>query len=259
VTAAQASRVRRAWGQLASEWTKLRSVRSTLWTLLITASTAVGGSGTFAFASAGQPSTPFDPVTGTFIAWVEYPVLAVGVLGALSITNEYASGQIRTTFTAVPQRHAVLVAKAAVLGGLVLVVGELLAFMSFAVTDVVLAAHHRAVGLGEAGVLRSVLAAGVIMASVALLGLGLGVVVRQTAGAIIALPGVLYVPLMVLILPSPWNHEVGRFGMLAAAYQLVSPEPHDTMLPLPAALVVLLAWPAVALVVAGVLVSRRDA
>ena len=98
---------------LRSELTKLSTLPSTLWTLLIAVVTALGGSVIIAFASATSANGLFDPVTGTFIVWGEYPVLAVGVLGSLAVTTEYAAGQIRTTFTAVPRRSLVLAAKAA--------------------------------------------------------------------------------------------------------------------------------------------------
>jgi ABC-2 type transport system permease protein len=114
------------------------------------------------------------------------------------------------------------------------------------------------VGFGDPGVLRAVAAAGVAMTAIALLGLGLGGITRHTAGAIIALPAVLYLPLAILNLPSPWNHTIGRFGMLAATYQLVSPQPHAGLLPAPIASLVMLAWPAAALTAAAVLTTRRD-
>lgn len=253
------SRTRQMRDAVTSEWTKLRTVRSTWWILLITVVTALGGSVIVALSAASGAGAPFDPVVGTFIAWVEYPVLGLGVLGALAITNEYASGQIRTTFTALPQRLTVLAAKAAALGGLVLVVSELLAFCSFAITDLVLTASHRAVGIGHPGVLRAVACAGLTMVGIALLGLGLGVIIRHTAGAIIAVPAVLYLPLVLLAVPTSWGPHLGRFGMLAAAYQLVSPAPHATLLPLAFALLVLLAWPAVILAAAAFAVTRRDA
>jgi ABC-2 type transport system permease protein len=243
---------------LLAEWTKLRTVASTFWTLLIAAVTALGGSVIVAFPSASDPNAPFDPVTGTFLAWGEYPVLAVGVLGALAVTSEYATGQIRTTFTAVPRRLHVLAAEAGVVGALVLVVTEVLAWLAFGATEIALALHNRAVSLGDPGVIRSVTMAGVSMAATAVLGVGVGAIARHTVGAVVAFPAVVFLPLALLTLPWSWGARVGRFGLLAAAYRLVSPAPHHTLLPVTAAVVVLLAWPAAALSAGALLIKRRD-
>jgi hypothetical protein len=243
---------------LRAEWTKLNTLPSTLWTLLIAVVTALGGSVIVAFASGTSANSPFDPVTGTFIAWGEYPVLAVGILGALAVTTEYAAGQVRTTFTAVPRRLRVLAAKAGAVGLLVLVVTEVLAWIAFGATEVVLSIHDRAVSPGDPGVVRSVVMAGVAMTAVALLAVGIGAIVRHTVAAVIVFPAVVFLPLVLLTLPWSWSDRVGRFGLLSAAYQLVSPERHANLLPVWAAFGVLLAWPAAALVVGGVLIERRD-
>jgi ABC-2 type transport system permease protein len=146
---------------LVAEWIKLRTLPSTVWTMLVVVITALGGSAILAAASVNARGAPFDPVTATFIAWGEYPVLGVGVLGALSVTNEYSSRQIRTTFTAVPWRLQVLEAKAAVVGALVLVVMTVLASSAFGLTEVLRGIHHQAISLAAPGVVRSVTMAGV--------------------------------------------------------------------------------------------------
>jgi ABC-2 type transport system permease protein len=129
---------------LTSEWTKLRSVRSTFWTLLITGVTAIGGSVLLAFASTSDATPPFDPVASIYLAWLEYPVLAIGILGVLAFTSEFSTGQIRTTFTAVPRRLEVLAAKAGVVGAVALVSGELLSFVAFTLSEAILSPRHGA-------------------------------------------------------------------------------------------------------------------
>src|SRR5580704_10162539 len=106
----------RARDVLTSEWTKLRSVRSTYWTLLVAV----------VLSHAPGKQTPVDPLLPGLISQ-EYAVLAVGVLGVLAFSTEYGTGLIRTTFAAVPRRRAVLAAKAAVIGALTLVAGEVVA------------------------------------------------------------------------------------------------------------------------------------
>lgn len=245
---------------LASEWTKVRSVRSTFWLLAIAAVTAIGGSVIVAVSerSSSEPLTA-DPVASVFLAWLEYPILALGILGVLSLTSEYTTGQIRTTFAAVPQRLTVLAAKAGVIGIVALLFGEALAFASFLLCQAILAGHHGATSLTRPGVPGEVLAAGCSLSAIAMLGLAVGAIVRSTAGAVAALPALIYLPLVVLTLPQPWNDIVGKFTLLMAAYQLVSQDSHAGLLSRPLSLVVLVAWPAAALVVAGVVIRKRDA
>ena len=243
---------------LVAEWTKLRTLPSTLWTLLVVAITALGGSLILAAASSNAPNSPFDPVTGTFIAWGEYPVLGVGVLGALSVTNEYSNAQIRTTFTALPRRLRVLWAKASVVGALVLVVMSVLAWIAFGLTEIIHGIHHQPIPLTAPGVVRSVTMAGASMAAAAVLAVGIGALVRHTVGAVIIFPAVVFLPLALLAVPWSWGAAIGRYGLLAAAYQLVSPQPHHDLLPAWAAVLVLLAWPLATLAPAAAFFTRQD-
>jgi ABC-2 type transport system permease protein len=245
---------------LASEWTKVRSVRSTFWLLVIAAVTAVGGSAVVAISERSSSTPPTsDPVASVFLAWLEYPILAVGILGVLSFTSENTTGQLRTTFAAVPQRLSVLSAKAGVTGIVALILGEALAFASFLLTEAILGGHHLATSLSHPGVLGAILAAGFSVFAVAMLGLGLGAIIRSTAGAIAALPALIYLPLVALSLPHPWNDSIGKFTLLMAAYQLVSEHAHAGLLSRPGSLAVVVAWPAVALIAAGVVIKKRDA
>lgn len=245
---------------IASEWTKIRSVRSTFWLLLVAAVTAIGGSALVAIAERSSSQSPIgDPVASVFLAWLEYPVLAVGILGVLSLTNEYTSGQIRTTFTAVPQRLRVLAAKAIVIGIITLVFGEALAFASFLLSQAILADHHGAISLSHPGVPGELLAAGFCLFAIAMLGLALGAIIRLTAGAVAALPALIYLPLVVLSLPHPWNDTIGKFTLLMASYQLVSEYSHTGLLSPPLSLAVVIAWPAIGLLTAGILIRKRDA
>jgi hypothetical protein len=246
----------RARDVLTSEWTKLRSVRSTYWALLVAAVVSLAGSILFAF-SAGRGAHLPDPVAFSFIGWAEYPVLAVGILGVLAFTSEYTTGQIRTTFTAVPRRLAVLAAKTAVVGALALVFGELLAVASFSLTQAILSRQGQGVSLSHPGVPGAVLCAGFVLVVVALTGVALGAAIRHTAGAIAALPAVFYLPLTLLWLPSPWNHRIDRFTLPVAAYQVVALHPAANLLAPALSMLVLIAWPASAFAVAGVLITRR--
>ena len=250
--------IARAGDVLISEWTKLRSVRSTYWALLVAAVVSLAGSMLAAFPARRGAHLP-DPVAFSFIGWAEYPVLAVGILGVLAFTSECTTGQIRTTFTAVPRRLAVLAAKTAVVGSLALVFGELLAVASFSLTQAILSRQDQGISLSHPGVPGAVLAAGFVLVIVAVTGVALGAAIRHTAGAVAALPVVFYLPLALLSLPSPWNHRIDRFTLPVAAYQVVALHPATNLLAPALSVLVLIAWPAIALAAAAVLITRRAA
>jgi len=245
---------------LASEWTKFRSVRSTYWSLLVAVVTPVAVSAVvaFAFTSARNQGPPPDPLLPEVIS-LEYAVIAVSVMGVLAFSSEYSTGLIRVTFTAAPRRRAVLAAKAVVLAAVTLAAGELVAFVSFWLVQAILAGHGQGVSLGYPGVAGAVLSAGLLLCVCALLGLALGAIVRHTAGGIAATVAVILVPGILALLPAPWNGRLGRFTLLDAARQVSALHPAADLLSPGWSLLVLLAWPAVALAVAAVLITRRDA
>jgi len=248
----------RARDVLACEWTKFWSVRSTYWTLLIAVVTPIGLSAIVAAALAHQPAgqPPADPLLPGF-ASLEYAVLAIGVLGVLAFSTEYSTGLIRTTFAAVPRRRAVLAAKATVTGAVALVTGELVAFISFFVVQAVLG--HLGVSLSRPGVPGAVLADGIILFVVAMFGLALGSIIRHTAGGIAALVALIFLPAVLGLLPAPWGGRAGRFALLDAAHQVTALHPATNLFTPALSLLVLLAWPAVALLVAALMITRRDA
>jgi ABC-2 type transport system permease protein len=253
----------RARDVLTSEWIKLRSVRSTYWTLLIAAVTAIGLSTVVALTvttqpPAGRSQPPPDPLLPSFVS-LEYAVLAIGVLGVLAFSSEYATGLIRTTFAAVPQRRAVLAAKAAVTGAVALLAGELISFTSFFLVQVILSGHHLGVSLSHPGAAGAVAAEGILLFVCAMVGLGLGALIRHTAGAVAGLVGLIYLPAILGLLPAPWNDRIGRFTLFYAAQQVATLHPRAALLSPAASMLVLIAWPAAALLAAAFLITRVDA
>lgn len=246
---------------LAFEATKLASLRSNRWTLLIAAVVTLGLTGLVGgtMGSSTGPA-PFDALQASFLALAEYGVAPLTVLGVLAFTSEYGTGLIRTTFTAVPRRGRVLAAKALVAGAAALVTGEGLAFGCFGLTQALVGARHGGLSLAHPGVLPAVLAAGLVLPACTLVGLAAGAIVRHTAGAIAAALTVVYLlAALSLALPAPWGTRLGRFTMPFAAFQLISLHPHAGLLPSWASLLVLLAWPAAALALAATALARRDA
>ena len=250
----------RARDVLACEWTKLLSVRSTYWTMLVAVVTPIAISALVATAITNAPKAgpQTDPLLPGLLS-LEYAVLSAAVLGVLAFSTEYGTGLIRTTFAAVPRRRAVLAAKGAVLGTVTLIAGELVAFASFLITQAVLSGHHQGVSLSRPGVPGAVLAEGLLLFVVAMLGLATGAIVRHTAGGIAAVVGVIIVPGILAVLPAPWGSRLGRFTLVDAAHQVTALHPAANQFSPALSLVVLLAWPALALLAAALMITRRDA
>ena len=249
----------RARDLFACEWIKFHSVRSTYWTLAIAVVTPIGFSTllAFAFAAAKPGGAPVDPLLPGVLS-LEYAVIAVSVLGVLSFSSEFATGLIRTTFAAAPRRRAVLAAKAAVTGLVTLAAGEVVAFVSFFAVQAVLAGHHLGVSVSRPGVPGAVLATGLLLCVCALIGVAFGAIIRHTAGGIAAALAVIALPAIVSVLPPPWNDRIGRFDLLDAAQQVTALHPQPSLFAPALSLLVLLAWPAVALAAASPLITRRD-
>jgi ABC-type transport system involved in multi-copper enzyme maturation permease subunit len=194
---------------LTSEWTKLRSVRSTYWTLLSAAATTIGLSAIVCAVYIAQfdhltvqDRAGFNPASFSLIGGV-LAQLAIAVLGVLVITSEYATGMIRATFAAVPQRLTVLAAKATVFTGVVLAVTTAACFAAFFIGQGMLSAKGIGISIGSPGALRTVVGTSLYLAVLGLLSLGLGTLIRKTAGAITAMVGILFVlPVLSQLLPS---------------------------------------------------------
>jgi ABC-2 type transport system permease protein len=171
------------------EWIKLRSLRSTTWVL------GAGIAVTIALGTVAGLNTqdPHGDPTSNMLSGVLFGQLVLGVLGVLVMSGEYSSGMIRATLAAVPRRPLVLAAKAAVYGVVALAAGEIATFGSFLGGTVALRASVPHPSLAQPAVLRAVALAGVYLALVALIGLGLGAVIRHSAAAVAALVGGLFV------------------------------------------------------------------
>jgi hypothetical protein len=171
------------------EWIKLRSLRSTWWTLLITVAGTVG----IGVAVGLNTRDGTGDVTNNALAGVVPGLLLTGVLGVLTMTGEYSSGTIRATLAAVPRRSVLLAAKALVFGTVTLIVGEVAAFLAFFAVGATLRAGVAAPALGDPGVLRAVVVTGAASCLIGLLGLGLGAIIRHSAAAIGVLVAGVYV------------------------------------------------------------------
>ena len=249
------------------EWVKLRSVRSTWWVLGIVAAGMIGlavlslatYSSHYPHMSAADRAS-FDATENSFVG-LAIGQLIMATFGALAITSEFSSGMIRATLAAVPNRPLLLAAKAAVVGAVALAAGEILAFAGFLAGQAAVASPAPHATLGQPGVLRAVLMAGAYLCVAALIGLGLGAIIRHTAGAIGAAVGLIFVlPLVLLPLPISAQHATMKFlPELIAENSLTAVKPVTWALSPWAGLGMLCLYTAALLGAGAILLAKRDA
>jgi ABC-2 type transport system permease protein len=248
-----------------SEFTKIRSTRSTYWTLLALVVVCVGIG---ALASAGAASHAREISRATFdatqqsLAGLYVGQLVMAVLGALTITSEYSTGMIRTSLAVQPRRGVVFAAKALVFAAVSLIVGLVTSFGSFFLGQALMSGHHLSVTLGQPNVLRAVIGGALFLAACGMLAYGLGAILRHTAGAITAAIGLLFVvTVLVNFLPQSWQDNVDKWVPALAGAQVWATKatPGAHQFPAWGGFAVLAGY-AVAAIIAGLIVFRtRDA
>jgi ABC-2 type transport system permease protein len=179
---------------LKSEWTKLRTLPSTWRTAVIAVTVSIGLGTVLCISQANQWATmtaqerhAFDPTACSLGGFFLVGAVLLGALGVRAVTAEYSTGMIRSTFTATPTRRRVLSAKAAVVAAFAFPVALLTAVVSFEAGQQIFAGKHLQVSLGSQGVLQALVFAGLAISLVAIIGVGLGGLIRHTAGATTAL------------------------------------------------------------------------
>ena len=255
---------------IGSEWIKFRSVRS--WTIMsavaallmiafgaLAASVASGAVPTSGPRPGGGPFAATDP-TAISLSGTTLTQLIVGVLGVLFISNEYANGMIRATFAAVPRRLPVLWAKVIVLAGSLVVLMVVAGLASFLLGQLILG-DGKNTTLGADGVLRAVLGSGLYLAGIGVLGVAVGALLRNTAGAIsVVVATLLIVPgLARLVLPADWNTTITPYLPSSAGSAFTSVTGSDTLLGPAAGAAVFVGWLVVLLAGAAIMIRRRDA
>lgn len=246
-----------------SEWIKLRSLRSTGWTLAASAALTVGtGAVLSAIAAAHHTARPtsIDPVRLSLFG-IYLAQLAAGLVGVLAATSEYATGTIRTTLTAVPRRLAVLWAKLGVIAVVVVVASEVTLLVTFLACQAILSGQHASVSLADPAVLRAVTGSGLYLAAVGVLGLALGFLIRNTAAAAGIMFGVILVLPEVLsaALPASLARDILPYLPSDAGQAIMQTGPvPDTMAPW-TGLALFAGYVAVVVMTAALVLRRRDA
>lgn len=244
-------------GLLRSEWVKLRSIRSTLWTtaglVVVMISFAYLNS---AVASRHAERLQAGEATWTALGAAPFASLIVASLGVLAISSEYRTGMIRTTLLAVPRRGRMLAAKATAFAASAFVVNLLTCLAAFLVGQAVLGSHGAS--LEEPGVLRMVAGCALYLTATGLFGLALGTLVRHTAGGVVAVVVALFVlPQLVGMLPNGVGARLMPYVTSVAGMRITSSAP-GVLTPL-AGFGVFCLWIAAAALAALVVLNRRDA
>jgi ABC-type transport system involved in multi-copper enzyme maturation permease subunit len=235
-------------GVIASEFTKLRSVRSTYWTLAALLIVSIGiGAAISAGVSGNLSSNPvnkagFDATQISLIAFFELGQLIIAALGALAITSEYSTGMIRTSLTAMPRRGTVYAAKAIVFTSVTLVISLVTSFIAFFLGQAIMSgagvsaslfhsvtvpanaqvspgsnggpavSFHGTDVISATTVLGAVIGCALFVTLVAVIAFGVGAIIRHTAGTISIVIGAMFViPIIVQALPNNWRWDIMRF------------------------------------------------
>jgi ABC-2 type transport system permease protein len=258
---------------LRAEWLKLRTVRSTAWSLVALVAVSVLLSALAGWESETQGGSPGHPGDNDLVvdslAGILFGQIGAAVLGVLAITGEYGSGTIRTTFAANPRRRTVLAAKSLVVGAVVLVVGLATSAACFLVGQSLLRSNgftyengYPALSLVDREPFRAVACTGLCLALLAVFSLGVGAILRHTAGAITLVLALVLAPVIAIsFLPDSVADHVEKASLLAGGLATQQTVERPDAIPLTPweGLGVVGAYAAVALLLALWLIGRRDA
>jgi ABC-2 type transport system permease protein len=253
-------------GVIRSEFTKLKSVRSTWWTVLVLVVLSIGFSALICAVikanwhtmSASDKAT-FD-ATSTSLGGIGFlGSLVIAVLGALVITSEYSTGMIRTSLTVMPRRSVMFVAKAVVFGLVALVLSLVLSFVSFFLGQALLGDHSAS--LSHPGTMRAIIGTALYVTLCGLLAYGVGVLLRHTAGTITLVVGVLFVlPIIINLFPSSIHDAILRWLPTSAGDAISTTVGTNAHMFSPWGEMAVLGVYVVAVLIAGVMLFRtRDA
>ncbi|MFC9608911.1 ABC transporter permease [Streptomyces niveus] len=263
----------RFYDLIAAEWIKMWSLRSTPWAFAVSALLVVAINSNAAVADhnnwPGYPEgikelfVPIWAMRDAFtIGGAMVLMLAAASIGALTVVGEYGTGQIRTTFAAVPARRSVLAAKTVVVTAVTTVFGAVAAVTSFAVTQAILSGRHVGLPFDYPGASRVMVASALLAPVCALVGMGVAALIRHTATTIVGLT------LLLLVLPSLLNegrhwtasllHALpqGAWAELVTVGDSPVPVAHPTTIA--GSWLVYGLWSLVAVVIALVAVHHRD-
>jgi ABC-type transport system involved in multi-copper enzyme maturation permease subunit len=249
-----------------SEWIKFRTVRSTLTGVFVMFVLTIGLGALFAWATrshwnalSSAEQLTFDPVSTSLIG-VVFSQFAIGVIGTLLITSEYASGLIRTTLGAVPKRYLLVSGKLVVLITSMFVVTEVACFAAYFVGQSIFSGVVPTASLNSSAVVRAVIFAGLYLTILSVVSFSLGLIVRHSAATIgIFVTMVLILPLISLAMPQSWRDHVVKFEPSELGTAMTSVVTPSGDLSASRSLLMLVIYAIVVLGAGAFLFQRRDA
>jgi ABC-2 type transport system permease protein len=247
---------------LKGEWTKLRTLPSAWRTAAFAFVFSIGMGAVLVVTEAGQWATMTPAQRGAFDATscslfgIMIAAVLLGALAVRSVTAEYASGMIRSTFTAMPARRLVIAGKAATVAAFAFPVALVSNVVAFELGQQIFAGKHLQVTFGHPGVLGAIFSGAVAVSLIAVIGVGLGGVIRHSAGAttamaVVIVGGVIFGQL----LPASFRGYLPGTALQSA----VTVHRSSGILSPGTAIVVLGAYAAIALAAASIRVAHRDA
>lgn len=259
-------------GTVRSEWIKLRTVRSTIWSYALLVAISVGLAALVAFAITNIPegvageapgAQPIQTVVQASVAGVTFGQLIAGILGVLVISGEYTTGMVRSTFLAVPGRISALAAKGIVLFSATFIVGLIANVAAYLVASLMLSQEDIAAPITDPGVFWPLLGAALYLAMVSLFALAAGALVRSSAGGIAVVVGVLLIlPTILGLVPAEWARDAVPYLLSSAGagiYSSATLTPEGDALGMWVNLLVTGLWVAVPAAAAAVMLRTRDA
>ena len=253
-----------------SEFTKLRSVRSTYWITFVLVLASVGWCVAYCLGTvhqwpnmSAQDRSGFDATQNTILGLALLGQLVIVVFGALMITSEYSTGMVRTSLTVMPRRGTLYAAKAAVFAAVSLVVAFVASFGTFFLGRILLSSTHVAMSLSQPGVLRSLIVTALFVEACGLIAFGIGALVRNTAAALtLAFGFLILLPQLIRTLPVFLHNDLIRWvpggdAINSMTGTIGGPIPHTFSAW--GELAVIVGYAAILLAAGAVLFSRRDA
>jgi len=255
-------------GALRSEWTKIRSVKSTIWTLAAAIVISVGISTLGNWGQAGHTSDTAAQLAARDLTFRSMFGIVLGqlvmvVFGSLAVTSEYATGMIRTSLAAQPRRLNVYFAKLVIVTVVAFVVGEIISFASFLIGTHFWVAKGVSLSLSSHGALQAVIGGGLYLDGAALLAFGIGAALRHTAATITVGVALLFVAtIIVSFMPTSWQQDINKYLPYNAGSQVYATQ-HTadvgTALSAWGGFAVYMAYAVVALFIGLWVFKRRDA
>ena len=248
-----------------SEWTKFRSLRSTNITVLVAVVLTIGLGALICGVTAAHwpPRDPqeiarFNPIVRS-LSGVNIAQLAIGVLGVLLLSGEYATGMIRASLTVVPRRLPMLWGKVVVFTVVIGIVSIASTFIAFFTGQALLASKHIQATISSPHALRMIIGAAVYMVLVGIIGMALGGIMRNTAAGISSLVALLFViPPLMDLLPTNWSDHIAPY-LPSNAGEAFWGNPNGTHLAPLTGFITICVWTAVILAAAAVRLTRHDA